>query len=206
MDMKRILFLFGLLICMSQYAYSQRFEGGALVGLNASQVDGDTYSGYKKPGIVAGAYVQTNLSRSVFAGMELKFAQKGSRNVDSLAVEGQIKYIMRLNYAELPVYLGIRTSEKISFLFGASFGYLISGKEFNEYGPFLSQDQHPFNAFDLEAMLGFRFQVAKRIFVDLRGAYSMLPIRNQTGDALWYWRSNQFNNLLSTTLLYRLDF
>lgn len=204
--MKQILLLTGLLVFICQYSFSQRFEGGALVGLNASQVDGDTYSGYKKPGVVAGGYVQTDLSRTVFAGMELKFAQKGSRNVDSLATDGQIKYIMRLTYAELPVYLGIRTSERISLLVGLSPGYLIKGTEYNDYGKFVAQDQHPFNAFDLEAMLGFRFQLAKRIFVDLRGAYSLLPIRDQTGDALWYWKSNQFNNLLSTTLLYRLDF
>lgn len=205
--MKRVLFLIALLVPVFQSVYAQRFEGGVLAGLNACQVDGDTYSGYRKPGLVAGAYAQTNLSRSVFAAMELKFAQKGARHVDSLAVDPtQIKYVMRLNYAELPVYLGIRTSDKISFLFGASFGYLISGKEFNDYGPFLPQDQHPFNAFDLEAMIGFRFQIANRIFVDLRGAYSMLPIRNQAGDPVWYWKSNQFNNLLSTTLLYRLDF
>lgn len=204
--MKQILLLTGLLVFICQYSFSQRFEGGALVGLNASQVDGDTYSGYKKPGVVAGGYVQTDLSRTVFAGMELKFAQKGSRNVDSLATDGQIKYIMRLTYAELPVYLGIRTSERISLVFGLSPGYLIKGTEYNDYGKFVAQDQHPFNAFDLEAMLGFRFQLAKRIFVDLRGAYSLLPIRDQTGDALWYWKSNQFNNLLSTTLLYRLDF
>ena len=204
--MKRFLLLLSLLIFMSLYSYSQRFEGGGLVGLNASQVDGDTYSGYKKPGVVIGGYVLTNLSRNLFVGMELKFAQKGSRNIDSLATNGQIKYVMRLNYAELPVYLGIRTSERISLLVGLSPGYLISGTEYNDYGKFVSQDQHPFNAFDLEALLGFRYQLSKRLFVDLRGAYSVLPIRNQPGNAVYYWKSNQFNNLLNTTVLYRLDF
>lgn len=203
--MKRLLLLLGLLVFMSLYSYSQRFEGGALVGLNASQVDGDAYSGYKKPGIVAGTYVITNLSRTIFAGMELKFAQKGSRNIDSLATNGQIKYIMRLNYAELPVYLGVRTGDKTSILFGLSPGYLLSGTEYNDYGKFVSQDQHSFNAFDLEALLGFRFQLTKRLSVDLRGAYSVLPIRNQVGNPVWYWKSNQFNNVLNTTILYRLD-
>ena len=113
---------------------------------------------------------------------------------------------MRLNYAELPVYLGIRTSDRISILIGLSPGYLLSGTEINDYGKFPPQDQHPFNAFDLEALLGFRFQFTKRIFVDLRGAYSVLPIRGQQGSPLWYWKSNQFNNLLNTTILYRLDF
>lgn len=204
--MKRLSVLVLLLVFAVITGFSQTFEGGVLAGLNASQVDGDLYSGYRKPGIVAGGYVMTNLSRTLFVCMELKFAQKGSRNIDSLATNGQIKYIMRLNYAELPVYLGIRTSDKISVLFGLSPGFLLSGVEINDYGRFPPQDQHPFNSFDLEAMLGFRFKLSKRIFVDLRGAYSLLPIREQPGNPVWYWKSNQFNNLLSTTVLYRLDF
>jgi hypothetical protein len=191
--------------CMNGFA--QRFEGGIIGGLNASQVDGDNYTGYHKPGVALGAYVQTDISRTVFAGMELKLMQKGSRNIDSLAVnDEQIKYIMRLNYVDLPVYLGIRTGERISLLLGMSPGYLISGKEFNDYGRLQEVDQHPFNSLDLQAFLGFRFQITRRLFVDLRGVYSLLPIRDQPGDALWYWKSNQFNNMLSTTVLYRLDF
>jgi hypothetical protein len=199
-----ILFLLGISTMLS---YSQRFEGGLLGGLNASQVDGDTFSGYHKAGIVLGGYAQTNLSRNVFAAMELKFAQKGSRNVDSLATDGQIKYIMRLNYAEMPIYLGIRTGERISLLAGMSAGYLVRGTEYNDYGKLTSEDQHPFKAFDVEAMIGFRFKMTDRLFVDMRGAYSVLPIRQKIpGLSLYYWRDNQFNNLLNTTVIYRLDF
>ena len=204
--MKHFLLIFFLLGITSMFSYSQRFEGGVLAGLNASQVDGDTFSGYRKAGVVLGGYVQTNLSQTIFAAMELKFAQKGSRNVDSLATDGRIKYVMRLNYAEMPIYLGIRTSDRITILAGLSAGYLISGNEYDDYGKIQEEDQHPFNAIDVEALLGFRFQLTKRLFIDLRGAYSLLPIRKQAGDPLWYWKSNQFSNLLSTTLLYRLDF
>lgn len=204
--MKQFYLIVLLLTIVSLSGFSQRFEGGVLVGLNASQVDGDNYSGYHKPGIALGGYVQTNLSSTVYAGMELKFAQKGSRNIDSLAIQGQIKYIMRLNYVDLPVYLGFRTGERISLLVGVSPGYLISGIEYNDYGKLTEQDQKAFSEFDLQGLLGFRFQFTKRLFVDLRGAYSVLPIRKQKGDPLWYWKSNQFNNLLSTTVLYRLDF
>lgn len=199
-----ILFLMGI---TSFYSYSQRFEGGILGGLNASQVDGDTYHGYNKSGIVAGGYAQTNLSRTIFTGFELKFTQKGSRkNPDPKIPDDQSKYIMRLNYAEMPLYLGVRTSEKISVLAGLSAGYLISGTEYNNYGKFPVEDQHPFNALDVEGMLGFRFQMTERLFLDLRGAYSLIPIRKSPGDPLYYWKDNQFSNLLSTTILYRLDF
>ncbi|MBV5313416.1 MAG: PorT family protein [Prolixibacteraceae bacterium] len=204
--MKQIYLIVLLLAMAGLNGFAQRFEGGIIGGLNASQVDGDNYSGYHKPGVALGGYVQTNLSRTVYAGMELKFMQKGSRNIDSLATDGQIKYIMRLNYVDLPVYLGIRTSEKISLLVGISPGYMISGAEYNDYGKFPEEDQSPFSELDVQGMLGFRFQFTRRLFVDLRGAYSLLPIREQKGDELWYWKSNQFNNILSTTVLYRLDF
>jgi opacity protein-like surface antigen len=202
--MKKYYYLLVFVIA-SLSSYSQRFEGGVIAGFNASQVDGDLYKGYHKPGIALGGYVQTNLTRTVYAGMEIKLMQKGSRNIDSLAIEGQIKYIMRLNYVDLPVYLGIRTSEKISLLVGVSPGYLLSGTEYNDYDKFPEEDQHAFNEFDFQGMLGFRFQITRKICVDLRGSYSLMPIRKQKGDALWYWKSNQFNNLLSTTVLYRLD-
>lgn len=204
--MKQFYLIFLLLTIISVNSFSQRFEGGVIGGFNASQVDGDLYKGYHKPGIVLGGYVQTDLSQTVFAGMELKLMQKGSRNIDSLATDGQIKYIMRLNYVDLPVYLGFRTSERISLLVGVSPGYLISGTEYNDYGKFVEEDQNPFSELDLQALLGFRFQITRRLFVDLRGKYSVLPIREKKGDPLWYWKSNQFNNLLSTTILYRLDF
>jgi hypothetical protein len=70
----------------------------------------------------------------------------------------------------------------------------------------VKEDQHAFNSTDVQGFLGFRFQMTDRLFIDLRGAYSLLPIRDKPGDVLWYWRSSQFSNLLSTTLLYRLDF
>ena len=204
--MRKLLLFIGFLVAGNLVSFGQRFEGGILGGLNASQVDGDTFSGYHKPGIALGGFVQTELSPTIYVGMELKFMQKGSRNVDSLATNGQIKYIMRLNYVDLPVYLGIRTSDKISVLLGMSTGYLISGTEINDYGKFPEEDRHAFNEFDIQGILGFRFQFTKRLYVDLRGNYSVVPIRKQPGNPLYYWKSNQFSNLLSTTVLYRLDY
>jgi len=204
--MKRFYLLILLLIVAQTAAYSQAFQGGVLGGLNASQVDGDSYSGYKKPGIVVGGYVLTNLSRTVFSGMEIKFAQKGSRKNPNPKTGDQETYKMRLNYIDLPVYLGVHTSDNTSILAGLSTGYLMSGTEYDNYGKFTEEDTHAFNDFDIQGFLGFRFQMNDRLSIDLRGAYSLLPIREQPGDAISYWIDSQFSNLLSTTILYRLDF
>ncbi|HRX13350.1 MAG TPA: hypothetical protein P5210_16925, partial [Draconibacterium sp.] len=76
--MKNKLLFAALLLMICNVALAQRFNGGILAGLNASQVEGDIYRGYHKPGILGGFYVETDLAPAVFMGMEIKYAQKGS--------------------------------------------------------------------------------------------------------------------------------
>jgi len=200
---KLVLILIALLVHFQ--GMTQRFEGGVLAGFNGTQVAGDAYEGYHKPGILAGGYVQTDLAPAVFAGMELKFSQKGSRSRQNPQNPVPDKYIMRLNYADLPVFFGFRTNDVISVVGGVSFGYLISSVEINEDGKFPPQDQVPFNNLDLQPFVGFRFEITDKIKSDLRLAYSVLPVRGKPDKDLWYWRQNQFNNVISFALYYRLD-
>jgi opacity protein-like surface antigen len=186
--------------------YGQRFEGGILAGYNATQVTGDNYTGYNKPGILAGFYVQTDLAPAVFAGMEIKYSQKGSRNQVKKGVnEDPDKYIMRLGYIDIPLYAGFRTGSRGTVIGGASFGYLVHSGEFDEYGPFAAEDQHPFKNFDLQPFIGFQFDMSERLRLDLRFAYSVLPIRGLPGETSYYWLNSQFNNVISLALYYRID-
>lgn len=198
------LFVFGV-----QLVSAQRFEGGLLAGLNATQVEGDEFKGYNKPGILGGFYVQTDVAPAIFAGMEIKYSQKGARKQIKPKDPDPVKYKMRLGYVELPVFAGFRTNDRGSVVAGISAGYLVYGKEFDNYGEFPENDQHPFNSLDLQPFLGFQFDLLEQVKLDLRFAYSVLPIRGQPGDdALsysWYWRDNQFNNVISLALYYRLD-
>ncbi len=199
---KRLLFISFFLFSISVSA--QRFQGGILGGLNASQVDGDFTKGFHKPGVLLGGYVQTDLSQTVFAGMEIRYAQKGSRRNPDTKTGDQSKYIMRLGYMDVPVYMGFRTSETISFLVGLSAGYLMHSGEYDNFGKFPEEDQDPFNNFDYQAFLGTRFEITDRLALDIRFAYSFMPIRDLEGDISWYWWDDQYNNVLSTTIYYRL--
>ncbi len=201
--MKRILLL-GILSWLFFNVQAQRFEGGLVGGLNASQVDGDFTTGYHKPGVSFGGYVQTDLSMRFYAGAEIKYNQKGSRKNPDRETQDQEKYIMRLGYMDVPVYLGIRTSESISFIAGASVGYLMHSGEWENHGPFPEEDERPFNNFDFQALLGSRWQINDQLKVELRIAYSFLPIRDLPGDIYWYWWDDQYNNVISTSLYYRL--
>ncbi len=198
-------FVAGVLLFFSSVVAAQRFQGGILGGFNGTQVEGDTYKGYHKPGILAGAWVQTDLAPAVFGAMELKFSQKGARNRIDPKNPVPDKYIMRLSYVDLPVYAGFRSSDLIAVIGGVSFGYLISAVEIDENGKFPPQDQKPFNSLDLQPFLGFQFDIVERLKLDLRMAYSVLPVRGKPDNDLWYWRQNQFNNVLSMAVYYQLD-
>jgi len=196
------------LVIVGHVVYGQRFEGGLLAGYNATQVEGDSYRGYNKPGILGGFYVQTDLAPAIFAGMEIKYSQKGSRNrIKTEEGDEPDKYIMRLGYVDVPLFAGFRTSDRGSIVAGASFGYLIHAGEFDENGPFVEQDQNAFNNFDLQPFLGFQFDMLDNVKLDLRFAFSVLPIRGLPGEDAtnYYWLNNQFNNVISLALYYRLD-
>lgn len=182
---------------------AQRFEGGILAGYNACQVEGDTYKGYHKPGLVGGFFVQTDVSPAIFLAFEIKYAQKGARN--KVKPEQPEKYIMRLGYIDIPVYMAFRTNDKGSIIGGLSTGFLVHSKELNEYGEFPKEDQNAFNTIDLQPFLGFQFDFIDNLKADLRFALSVLPIRGQPGEGTnYYWINNQFNNVITLALYYNL--
>lgn len=193
-----------LLVSCYSISNAQRFDGGLLGGITASQVDGDFTTGYHKPGVQFGGFVQTSLSRRVFASMELKYIQKGSRKSPGPNDVSQEKYIMRLGYIDLPVFLGIRTAERISFVFGASLGVLMHQGEWDNYGKIPTIEERPFNSIDIQAFGGLRVELTNRIHADLRLAYSVVPMRELPGESYWYWWDDEFNHLISTSVSYRL--
>ncbi len=195
-------FLFIILLAAFSFVKAQRFNGGVLAGFNGSQVEGDNYKGYNKPGAVAGFYVETDIAPAVFVGMEIKFNQKGARK--KITTKDPEKYIMRLNYIDLPVYAGFRTGEWGAVLAGIQPGYLLSGKEFDVYGEFPSEDKAEFNNLDLQALVGFQFDFLDYLKADLRFAFSVLPIRGKPIDTPVYWLNNQFNNVISLALYYQI--
>ncbi len=196
-------FLFIILLAAVSLVKAQRFSGGVLAGFNGTQVEGDNYKGYNKPGAVAGFYVETDIAPAVFVGMEIKFNQKGARK--KITTKDPEKYIMRLNYIDLPVYAGFRTGEWGAVLAGIQPGYLLSGKEFDVYGEFPSEDKAEFNNLDLQALVGFQFDFLDYLKADLRFAYSVLPIRGKPGmDTPVYWLNSQFNNVISLALYYQI--
>ncbi len=197
--------IFTVFLLIANVALAQRFEGGLLAGFNATQVEGDTYKGYHKPGLVAGFYVQTDIAPAIFAAMEIKYSQKGARNKP--IKNDPTKYVMRLGYIDIPTYMAFRTNDKGAIIAGISTGFLIHAKEFDNYGEYPVEDQSAFNTIDLQALVGFQFDFTDNMKVDLRFALSVIPIRSHPGETPpnQYWINNQFNNVITLALYYRFD-
>ncbi len=201
--MKKLL-LFLILLVAASTLFAQRFDAGLIAGFNGSQVEGDAFKGYNKAGILAGIFVQTDIAPAVVAGMEIKYSQKGSRKKYDPKHPEIEKYVMRLGYIDIPLFLGFRTNQRSMIIGGISPGVLIHSKEIGAYGEFPPQDQHPFKDFDLQPFVGFQFDFLERASVDLRMALSVVPIRNKPAGTNYYWLNNQFNNVISLAVYYRL--
>ncbi|MFV0589918.1 MAG: porin family protein [Draconibacterium sp.] len=184
-------------------AFAQRFDAGLIVGFNGTQVEGDAFKGYNKVGLLAGVFVQTDVAPAITAGMEIKYSQKGSRrNFNPKTDEDQ--YIMRLGYVEIPVFLAFRTNDKSMIIGGISPGVLIHSREIIGLDDVDDPNKTPFKDFDLQPFVGFQFDFLERMSVDLRFALSVVPIRNKPEATTSYWLNNQFNNVISLALYYRL--
>ena len=72
MKLQNLLIPFLLFFALSVNA--QRFKGGILIGMNASQIEGDGWAGFYKGGLLAGAFVNTDLKDKFGAQLEIKYS------------------------------------------------------------------------------------------------------------------------------------
>jgi len=79
------------------------FTGSAIIGLNASQLDGDKLVGYDKLGLTTGVKVSFDLAKKLSGNVEILYSQRGSS--ESLFKRSDELDLTQLNYFELPFYI-----------------------------------------------------------------------------------------------------
>ena len=211
MNGKALIGLFLLTVLTVSSLWAQRFYGGVMGGFNGSQVEGDMAYGYHKLGGVLGTWVAADLGEQMYWSMEVKYSEKGSRIIPSKKND-YWKYIYRLNYAELPLLLGYRYDENVSLFTGVSFNYLIYRYGEDSWGTDPGFFELKLNKVDYEFLMGIRANFdllvdkdwARRTQLDFRWQHSIVPFY-YFGKAARYIDTGQFNNLFSTTLLYRIE-
>lgn len=198
---KAILSLFLVLFVMIGFA--QKFNGGALIGLAATQVAGDKYSGFNKAGPIAGFFVNLEASpRSTFQ-MELYYIQKGSRDNANAVEEDYDSYLLRLNYIELPLLYQYHMGW-FAVQAGPSVAFNMSGYE-ETNGEEVGADDFATATFQIH--FGVVFTIANNWKIDIRTNNSLTNLRNQTytGHVRRIFPNNygQFNDVLQITLAYQ---
>lgn len=220
MNPYKFLFLFlsvcssGNLLARQESSYftgEKTFYGGLVIGINCSQVDGDTYAGFHSAGLNAGGMVYWHISKPVGISMEFLYSQKGSRSVTETtspyAGPYFSKYKIRLNYVETPLLVHYILSPKYQFGLGASFNALLSSREsFTALYPVhIDESQAAFNKFTFDLVGSISMMLWKGIMLNARYQYGITPLRDwdhvpvfQAGTGT----RDQFNNMATFRIAY----
>jgi hypothetical protein len=203
--MKQSLFIVFFFLILASSSLAQKFNGGLLAGFTASQVDGDTYSGYNKAGFAAGAFVNRNINKTWSWQLELKLIQKGSHHVpDSLDPYDPV-YRMHLNYAEVPIILNYHYKKKFIISAGIGIGYLFSFKEEKDYFRLYEDAYRYYIDYELSYNFGLSYKLTKKLVFGVGHSYSILPIRKHASGSVYKFNRGQYNNLISFTLFYQFN-
>ncbi|MCF8335020.1 MAG: PorT family protein [Bacteroidales bacterium] len=182
---------------------AQRFHGGAMLGLAATQIDGDNLGGYNKPGIRGGGWVNTPVSESLVMQLELEFIQKGSK-VSQNELKNKEYYHARLNYLQAPVLVQTSLMTRLTGEAGIAGAYLVASLEDDDGGGFIEADP-PFDQFELSGLLGLNYELSEHFIANVRFNYSLLPVRPHPGNQSYWLDRGQFNNAMLFSLYYRID-
>jgi hypothetical protein len=194
---------FGLLgMTLTSYSQSPTYPltFGLYGGITASQVNGDTYTGFRRIGLNAGAYMNQYIVTDIYWQVELKYGARG-------VYKGPEDYdptLFRSNYhyLELPLSTHYLHDEKFLLELGISPEVLLSTSYEDENGE-LKPSSYPENrTFGLSVFAGFGYWFSPKMGAVLRYTNSAIPFRDPQE-----WNNAQykgyFHNVISLSLTYR---
>lgn len=203
-------FIFFLIILLhSALGSAQSIKGVAILGFNASQVDGDEVFGYKKFGFNAGAGAILPFGEKWSVSIETLFNQKGAYKRFPVEYDTLPKpyYNLRLTYAEVPLLVHFTDKNFISLGLGFSFGRLVKFNEV-EHGVTIpwTNSNVPYDRSDVNFIIDVRFRAFYKFHFNFRYCYSVDKIRTrQFSNGVSTWERNQFNNMLTFRILYIIN-
>lgn len=207
--MNRTVIVLLFLIC-PVFSFGQSFKGGIFLGITASQVDGDSYSGYDRLGFQGGVFVSHNLLSFLDGRLEIRYATRGARNPASDDNTGF--YLLSLHYIDIPVMGAIKVKDYGFIDIGLVPGYMFSANGRDDGGNLPKDYLVDFHKFDMGILLGLTAQLTQKISVSFRYSYSIFSIRDLESAGSYYswfgkvfgYSGGDFNNYLSLGLNYSL--
>lgn len=184
------------------------FRPALMVGMNATQVDGDDLAGYRKVGLNAGAGVYVLLPRNFSVNMEILYSQKGARTSANQMVQNSDDYKLILDYVDIPLIFNYHDKdnmkEKDVAIFGLGFivNTLVRNKQLFGGQECVGNDCNEYRKLGLEAVANVIFVFARKFGVNLRFTYSMLNITSKPVDYSNLKNGGQRNNVLTFRTMY----
>lgn len=173
-----------LTLCLLLASFSleaQTFKAGLILGLNASQIDGDDVGGYSNPGLRTGIRASTMFSNEKLQlDTDMLFSQRGSRpSANEVNIIG-LDWSFRMDYVEVPVTL--RYSDwyvedgdyyKVYAKGGLSYGRFFRSKH-SDLSPFRNIDEY-INNNDLSITAGMGVYLKKHLQAEINYTRSIFP-------------------------------
>lgn len=188
------------------------FYGGAVIGTNFSQIDGDNFAGYRKVGINAGGIIYTHVAPHVAASLEILYSQRGAKsNKSQFSNTKQFlitDYSIDLHYAEVPIQIHYYDKRRSHFGGGFSYSQLIGSEEkattnntsFNDTS---NLDDFNFKKYDINFVIGGNLHLIKGLYLNVRFQYSLLPVRTLIHPE--FGRAEQYSNMWVMRLMYLFE-
>jgi opacity protein-like surface antigen len=171
--MKNVLFIAVVVLLGLGNVNAQEVKFGAKVGLNSSNVTGESEDSDAKIGFNLGAFAEIILSDKFIFQPELLFSPQGASLEDSTDSEAY-KQTIKANYLNIPLLIKYGITDKFALEFGPQLGFLLSAKAKVEEtfdGETISIEQDikdSFKSIDFGLNFGASFDVAENIMIGAR--------------------------------------
>tara|TARA_R110002049_G_scaffold215987_4_gene387401 strand:- start:1705 stop:2364 length:660 start_codon:yes stop_codon:yes gene_type:complete len=177
--MKKIAGFICILLCFSSFnGYSQAIDAGLKLGVAASQISGDDYSGFNKAGIIFGAFAKINLKERHHVQFEITYTQKGSRRNPKTSEGDTEFFLLRLDYIEVPL-LYQYDYKSFTFETGPYIAALVNTHLEDENGvTTLPPELNQFKGFDVGVTAGISFNFNEHLIMSWRFSNSLVPVRD----------------------------
>lgn len=201
--MKQLYALIFILFFSAVTSVAQKFQGGVAAGLVGSQVAGDTYTGFNKPGAYGGIWVRLAVNERSSFQTEISYFQKGSRHNPDEKRQDFTVYLMRLGYIEMPFLYQLHLKNKFTLEAGPSFSFLLHSYEELDYMQVTYGD---FSLINPSFMAGIGYSITPKLSANFRMDNSILSIRKDQVNGARYrlFDRGQYNDCILFFLSYKL--
>jgi len=201
-NIKRLSYIVAFSFLFPAITLAQYFDGGAVFGISASQVDGDRYWGFNKLGLLGGGYIKRMFTYTVEGQLELRYIMKGAYEAEN--IDNAIYYKLVLHYVDIPVTVHYIYKKNFLFEIGLAPEFIVYNREEDEYGK-TPEDAPPFHKLTMSAIGGIAYTFREKITADVRYNYSVVPIRSHPSGQTYLLNRGQYNNVLTFAVYYQIS-